>query len=125
MPSMLGAHLDQAFGDIADFRLGRGILDDGVAMRQHRGHEGRMGGADRHLVELDMGALEALLGLGNDIAGFDLDLGAELLHGHARCMSTGRVPMAQPPGSDTLASPQRASSGPSTQKLARILDTSS
>ena len=42
-----------------------------------------------------------------------------------RCMSTGLVPMAQPPGSETLASPQRASSGPSTQKLARILETSS
>ena len=28
--------------------------------------------------------------------------------------------MAQPPGSETLAWPQRASSGPSTQKLARM-----
>ena len=28
--------------------------------------------------------------------------------------------MAQPPGMDTRASPQRASSGPSTQKLARM-----
>ena len=35
--------------------------------------------------------------------------------------STGRVPMAQPPGSDTRASPMRASSGPITQKLARML----
>ena len=35
--------------------------------------------------------------------------------------STGRVPMAQPPGSDTRASPMRATSGASTQKLARIL----
>jgi len=33
--------------------------------------------------------------------------------------------MAQPPGSETLASPIRASSGPTTQKLARILETSS
>ena len=39
--------------------------------------------------------------------------------------STGRVPMAQPPGSDTRASPMRASKGASTQKLARIRDTSS
>ena len=30
----------------------------------------------------------------------------------SRCMSTGRVPMAQPPGSDTLASPQRAEQRP-------------
>src|SRR5664279_4134165 len=34
--------------------------------------------------------------------------------------STGRVPMAQPPGSDTLASCMRASSGAITQKLARM-----
>ena len=39
--------------------------------------------------------------------------------------STGRVPMAQPPGSDTFASPMRASSGAITQKLARIFDTRS
>ena len=39
--------------------------------------------------------------------------------------STGRVPMAQPPGIDTRASPMRATSGAKTQKLARILDTSS
>ena len=39
--------------------------------------------------------------------------------------STGRVPMAQPPGSETLASPMRASSGAITQKLARILETRS
>ena len=39
--------------------------------------------------------------------------------------STGRVPMAQPPGIDTRASPMRASSGAITQKLARILETSS
>ena len=42
-----------------------------------------------------------------------------------RCRSTGRVPMAQPPGIDTRAWPQRASSGPSTQKLARMRLTSS
>ena len=38
---------------------------------------------------------------------------------------TGRVPMAQPPGSDTRACPMRATSGASTQKLARILVTRS
>ena len=39
--------------------------------------------------------------------------------------STGRVPMAQPPGSETFASPNRASSGATTQKLARMVETSS
>ena len=41
------------------------------------------------------------------------------------CWSTGRWPMAQPPGSDTLASPKRASSGPSTRMEARMVLTSS
>ena len=31
------------------------------------------------------------------------------------CRSTGRVPMAQPPGSDTRASPQRAKQRPQHQ----------
>ena len=39
--------------------------------------------------------------------------------------STGRVPMAQPPGIDTFASPMRATSGATTQKLARMRETSS
>src|SRR5450830_932579 len=41
------------------------------------------------------------------------------------CWSTGREPMAQPPGSDTFASPKRASRGPSTRIDARIVLTSS
>ena len=40
-------------------------------------------------------------------------------------MSTGRAPMAQPPGSDTSASPKRATSGPSTRIAARMVLTSS
>src|SRR5437660_141522 len=39
--------------------------------------------------------------------------------------STGRVPIAQPPGMDTLASPMRATSGATTQKLARMRETNS
>ncbi len=39
--------------------------------------------------------------------------------------STGRVPMAQPPGIETRASPSRATSGAITQKLARMRETSS
>ena len=41
------------------------------------------------------------------------------------CWSTGRAPMAQPPGSETLASPQRARSGPSTRIDARMVLTMS
>ncbi len=41
------------------------------------------------------------------------------------CRSTGRIPIAQPPGSDTRASPNRATSGPSTRIDARIVLTRS
>ncbi len=39
--------------------------------------------------------------------------------------STGRAPMAQPPGSETRASPQRATSAPSTRIEARMVLTMS
>ena len=41
------------------------------------------------------------------------------------CWSTGRAPIAQPPGSDTRACPCLATSGPSTSTDARIVLTSS
>ena len=41
------------------------------------------------------------------------------------CWSTGREPIAQPPGSDTTAAPWRATSGPNTRIEARIVLTSS
>ena len=42
-----------------------------------------------------------------------------------RWRSIGRSPIAQPPGSETVASPARASSGPSTRIDARIRRTMS
>ena len=41
------------------------------------------------------------------------------------CMSIGRDPKSSPPGSESRARPQRASSGPSTAVEARIRSTSS
>ena len=41
------------------------------------------------------------------------------------CWSTGREPIAQPPGNETLARPKRASKGPSARMLARMVFTSS
>ena len=68
---------------------------------------------------------QALRRAGDDIAAVDVDLGAERRAAPSMKRSTGRVPMAQPPGSDTRASPMRASSGPITQKLARMRETRS
>ncbi len=79
----LGAHLDEAFGDIADLGLAGGVLDDGLAARQGGGEEHVVGGADGHLGEHDAAAAQgAALGLGEHVAGLDLDLGAELLEAH-------------------------------------------
>ncbi len=41
------------------------------------------------------------------------------------CWSTGRAPIAQPPGSDTVARPIRAKSGPNTKMEARMVFTNS
>ena len=82
------------------------------------------GGAHRDEGKDDLRALQAAGRVGNDIAVVQLD-SAPIASSAFRCSSTGRAPMAQPPGSDTLASPMRASSGPSTWKLARILRTMS
>ena len=41
------------------------------------------------------------------------------------CRLTGREPMAQPPGSETSACPNRATSGPNTRMEARMVFTSS
>ena len=59
-----------------------------------------------------------------DVAAVERDL-APICSRPLRCRSTGRVPIAQPPGSETRASRTRASSGPSTRIEARILRTMS
>ena len=121
MPSILRAHLDEAVGEVADLGLARGVLDHRLALGERGRHQRDVGGADRDLGEDDRGRPSGpSWARGDDIAAVDLDLGAELLQRHRGSRSTGRVPMAQPPGSDTRASPMRASSGPITQKLARM-----
>ena len=52
------AHLDEAIGEIGDFWLARGALDQGLAAGEHRRHQRIMGGADRDLGELDLVAGE-------------------------------------------------------------------
>ena len=42
-----------------------------------------------------------------------------------KCRSTGRLPIAQPPGKETLASPYLVSKGPNTKIEARMVFTSS
>ncbi len=52
-------------------------------------------------------------------------MSAPMARSPLRWRSTGRSPMTQPPGRETVALPRRVSSGPITQMEARILRTSS
>jgi class 3 adenylate cyclase len=56
---------------------------------------------------------------------FSIEISAPSLARPLRCWSMGRIPMAQPPGRATRATPCRATRGPSTSTDARMVDTSS
>ena len=76
----LGAHSVQAVGEIDDLGLARGVFEHGLALGQRRRHHQHMRGADRDFREHVAVADEAaVLGLGDDIAAFDIDIGAERL----------------------------------------------
>ena len=63
-------------GSRAAFSITRG------AVRQRRRHQRGMGAADGDLGEVDLAAAQALFGARDDIAAFDLDLGAERFQRH-------------------------------------------
>ena len=66
------------------------------------GHQRVLRRSDRDEREFDGGALQPARRAGDHIAVRQFDRGAQRLQA-LRCKSTGRAPMAQPPGSDTLA----------------------
>ena len=74
----LGAHLDEAIGDVADLRLARGVLDHGLALGKRRRHQHGMGGADRDLGKAISPPRRPFGALATHIAAVDVDLGAEL-----------------------------------------------
>ena len=118
------AHRLQAEREIADFRIARGVEDFAFASRKRRAHQRGFGRADGGRGENDVPAVAAARRSARaDIAAFEHRPRAPSALSAFRCRSTGRAPMAQPPGSDTRARPKRASSGASTRMLARILRT--
>ena len=60
-------------------RLARRVLDQALAPGEHRRHQGVVRGADRDLGQRDLVAGEAARRARDDIAAFELDLGAERL----------------------------------------------
>ena len=73
------AHRHEAFGQIGDFRLARGVDQEGLALRQAGRHQQIFGGADRDRREGDLRAPQSFGGARIDIAFAQLDLGAEPL----------------------------------------------
>ena len=78
-PLDAGPHPDQAVGDVDHLRLARRVLDQALAPGEHRRHQGVMRGADRDLGQRYLVAGQPARRPGDDIAAFELDLGAERL----------------------------------------------
>src|SRR5262249_21917044 len=96
----------------------------GLALGEACRHQQVLGSADGDGREDDLRTLEALGCRRLDIALAQLHLGAEALK-TLEVEVDGPRPDRAAPGSDTRASPARATSGPSTSTEARILRTRS
>ena len=119
------AHGVQAQREVADLRIARRVEDLGFAARQRRRHQRRLGRADRWRGQHDAAAAQAVRLCARRCSRLRCRPSAPSASSALRCRSTGRAPIAQPPGSDTRAEPKRASSGPSTRMLARMRRTMS
>ena len=76
------AHLDEHFGQIADFRLLRGVFEDGFTLGERGSHQEVFRAGDRHHVGGDVGALQARLAFGQagqHVAVLDDDMRAHRL----------------------------------------------
>ena len=72
-----GAHLDETFGNVDDLRLARCVLDQRLATGEHGRHHRVVSCADRDFGQRNMRAAETPRRLGEDIAGLELDVGAQ------------------------------------------------
>ena len=106
-----------------DLRLARRVLDDRLALGEHRRGEQVLGRADARELEHDARAAQRVARA--SMKPCSTSSSAPIASSPRKCMSSLRLPMLSPPGSATRASPQRASSGPSTLIDARIRLTSS
>ena len=98
-----GAHLVEHARQLLDLGLAGAVLQGRAAVGQRGGHHEVLGAGDRDQVEDDGGAAQAS-GARADVSVLERDR-APIASRPLRCWSMGRAPMAQPPGSDTLASP--------------------
>ena len=119
----LCSHLVEKRGEVGDFGLAGAVLQNGFAFGESGGHEQVFGAGDGDFVEDNFRAFEAI-GAGFDVAVILRDFRAELFESF-NVHVDGTAPMAQPPGSETRARPQRATSGPRTSVEERMVLTSS
>ena len=116
----LRAHLVEEIGEIDDFRFGGGAFDHRGAFGENGRHEDVIG--PKH------GGAELSAKIDDRAGKFRRDKGVNFVNlrdAGDPVEAAGRSPMMQPPGSETVASLQRPSSGPRTQTEARILRTTS
>ena len=116
------AHPHEAVGEIGDFGLARRVLDQALAAGKHRGHERVVGCADRDLRQFDAAAGQTPRGARIDVAAVEIDLGAERFQRGEVEIDGARSDRAAA-GQRNARLPQRATSGASTQKLARMRAT--
>jgi hypothetical protein len=69
----LRAHRDEELREVDHFRFARGVLDDGFAVGQRRGHHEVLGARDRDGLEIEARTLEPACARA-DVAAVDLDV---------------------------------------------------
>ena len=126
MPVMRAPMVLRQLARSATLRLACRIGDGGLSgLCQRRRHQRRLGRHHRDLGKQDFSAFQPVRRGSVDIALVQRDDSRPAAPALRDAGRPACVPIASPPGSETRAWPKRASSGPSTMKLARILLTSS
>ena len=95
------AHLVEAIGEVFDLRLAGRVADQRRALGQRRRHHRVMRAADRDLGKFDLGAAAAPWAPWRRRSRPRSSISAPSFSSAISSRSTGRVPIAQPPGSET------------------------
>ena len=103
---------------VDDLRLARRVVDRGDALGEDRGHQDVLGGTHRRELQLDLRAAQ-LSRRSATTQPCSMLQSAPSCRRPDWCMSSGRDPIASPPGSATRARLHRPTSGPSTHTDAR------
>ena len=124
-PSIRAPILTSSVRQVHHLGLARGVAQHGFALGQHGGHHQVFGAGDGDAVEVHGARRAARRALPPRCSRAPGGCARPAAPGRQMCRLMGRAPMAQPPGRETRARPQRATSGPSTRLDARMVFTSS